>query len=128
MRNGFLWSNVVFKREVIFHEFDFETSDLEFEVSKWSIWKHTTLCDKGVFSSIILSQLWRAIELKFSQVCYFVQMLRYTKWEDWSWQLPILFSVFNTGWKLPKTDLHLVEFWARAVPLSLWRKTQHFSF
>ena len=43
--NGSLWSNVVFEKEVIFHEFDFETSDLEFEVSKSSIWKHTTLCD-----------------------------------------------------------------------------------
>ena len=84
MRNGSLWSNVVFEKEVIFHEFDFETSDLEFEVSKSSIWKHTTSCDKGVFSFIIISQLRQPIELKFSQVCYFMHMLRYTKWEDWS--------------------------------------------
>ena len=84
VRNSSLWSNVVFKKEVIFHEFDFETSDLEFEVSKSSIWKHTTSCDKGVFSFIIISQLRRPIELKFSQVCYFMHMLRYTKWEDWS--------------------------------------------
>ena len=26
------------------------------EVSKSSVWKHTTLCDKGVFSFIIISQ------------------------------------------------------------------------
>ena len=84
MRNGSLWSNVVFEKEVIFHEFDFETSDLEFEVSKSSIWKHQTSCDKGVSSFIIISQLRRPIELKFSQVCYFMHMLRYTKWEDWS--------------------------------------------
>ena len=29
---------------VIFHEFDFKTSDLELEVSKSSIWKHTYIC------------------------------------------------------------------------------------
>ena len=39
----------VFEKEVIFQEFDFETSDLEFEVSKSSIRKHTTSCDEGVF-------------------------------------------------------------------------------
>ena len=69
-------------KEVIFHEFDFETSDLEFEVSKSSIWKHTTSSDKGFYSYIIISQLQRPIEFKFSQVCYFMHMLRYTKWED----------------------------------------------
>ena len=39
------------------------------------------------FSFIIILQLRRSIELKFSQVCYkmyFVPILRYTKWEDWS--------------------------------------------
>ena len=39
---------------------------------------------QDVFSSIIISQLLRPIEFKFSQVCYFVHMLRHTKWEDWS--------------------------------------------
>ena len=43
-----------------------------------------TSCDKGVFSVIIISQLRRPIEFQFSQVCYFMQKLRYTKWEDWS--------------------------------------------
>ena len=33
VRNGSLWGAVVFEKEVIFKEFDFETSDLEFEVS-----------------------------------------------------------------------------------------------
>ena len=41
---------MVFFKEVIFHEIDFETSDLELEVSKSSIWKLITSCDKGVFS------------------------------------------------------------------------------
>ena len=42
VRNGSLWSDVVFEKEVIFHEFDFKTSDLEFGDSKSSICKHTT--------------------------------------------------------------------------------------
>ena len=62
------WSNVVFEKEVIFHKFDFETSELDFEVSKSSIWKHTTSC---VFSFIIISQLRRPIEVKRSQVFLF---------------------------------------------------------
>ena len=37
VRNGSLRSNVVFKKEVIFHEFDFKTSELDVEVSKSSI-------------------------------------------------------------------------------------------
>ena len=45
MRNDFIRSNVVFEKEVIFHEFDFETSELDFEVSK--------LSDKGVFLSLL---------------------------------------------------------------------------
>ena len=48
VRNGSLWSDVVFEKEVIFHEFDFETSSLELEVLKSSIWKHKHSCDKGV--------------------------------------------------------------------------------
>ena len=76
VRNGSLWSDVVFEKGVNFHEFDFETSDLEFGVSKSNIWKHTTSCYNGVFSFIVISQLRRPIiELKFSQVCYF---MRYT--------------------------------------------------
>ena len=74
--------DIVFEKEVIFHEFDFETSSLELEVSKSNIWTHTDSCDKGVFYFIIISQLRRPIELKFSQVCYFMHMLRYTKCED----------------------------------------------
>ena len=62
--------NVVHEKEVIFHEFDLETSELDFGVSKSRIWEHTTLCGKGVFSFIInISQLRRPIEVKFSQTC-----------------------------------------------------------
>jgi hypothetical protein len=38
--NGFFSSDVVFEKEVIFQEFDFETSSLEFEVSKSTIKAH----------------------------------------------------------------------------------------
>ena len=38
VRNGYLSSNVVFEKEVIFHGFDFDqTPELDFEVSKSSI-------------------------------------------------------------------------------------------
>ena len=42
VRNHSLWNNVVFEKEVILQEFDFETSELDFQVSKSSIWKHIT--------------------------------------------------------------------------------------
>ena len=68
VRNGSLWSNVDFEKEVIFHEFDFDTSESDFEVPKSSIWK---LCaTKGVFSSIVISQLRQQIEIKISQFFY----------------------------------------------------------
>ena len=96
MRNGSLWSDKVFEKEVIFPEFDIETSDLEFEVSKSSEWKQTTLFDKGVFSFIIISQLRRPIELKFSRVCYFMHYVeKHQLWRLVFDQLPIVSSVFN---------------------------------
>ena len=49
----------------------------ELEVSKSSIRKHTTSCDRGVFYVIIILQpRWQ----KFSRVCYFMHLL----WEYWS--------------------------------------------
>ena len=39
------------EKEVIFHEFDFET--LEFEVLKSSIWKHTTCVSRVFFLSLL---------------------------------------------------------------------------
>ena len=33
VRNGSLWNDILFEKEVIFHEFDFETSELDYEVS-----------------------------------------------------------------------------------------------
>ena len=107
---------IVFEKEVIFHEFDFETSDLEFEVSKSSIWKHTTSCEHGATRVFFLSlisinitstteyYLRRPIELKFSQMCYFMHMLRYSNCElVFDKLLPIVSSGFKTNiiWKAP---------------------------
>ena len=54
MTNCSLWGDihVVLEKEVTFIGFDFETSDVEFEISKSSIWKRTTPCGtvwKGCF-------------------------------------------------------------------------------
>ena len=38
VRNDSLWNPIVSQKDVIFHEFDFETSDVEFEVSKSTIY------------------------------------------------------------------------------------------
>ena len=82
MRNGSLLSGVVFEIEVIFHEFDFETSDLEIEGSKPS----TQLRVTRLF---FLSLLPRNFDDRLSSI------LRYTKWEDNYYQLPIMSSVFK---------------------------------
>ena len=69
MRNCSLWSNIVFEKEVISH------SNVK-RLQAWSLWykasekKHTNLCNKGVFSVIILLLLRRPIEPKFSPICY----------------------------------------------------------
>ena len=55
MRNGSLWSTAFFETEVIFHEFDFETSDLEFEVSKSSILNAHNFVRQGCFYLSLLS-------------------------------------------------------------------------
>ena len=96
MRNGSLWSDVVFEKEVIFHEFDFETSSLELEVSKSSTWKHTTSCDKGVF---FLSYLSRNSDDQSSSNFHRLVILCLC-WDTPSkrtglWHLPIVSIVFN---------------------------------
>ena len=62
MRNGSLWINVVFEKEVISH------SNIErLQVCKC---KRTNLCNKGVLYFTILMQLRWPIESKFSEICY----------------------------------------------------------
>ena len=81
--------------EVIFHEFDFETSVIELEVSKSNIWKHTTLCDNGVFLTLISRNFDDQLS---SNVHRFVILC--ICWDTPSektglWQLPIVSSVFK---------------------------------
>ena len=61
---------------------------------------------QGIFSFIIISQLCRPIEIKYSQVCYFMHMLRYTEWEDWS------LTITNSVQGLQRVLLLLqIKFW-----------------
>ena len=94
MRNGSLWSNEVF--EVIstqIFEFNFETSELDFEVPKSSIWKHTTSCEKRAcffFFHYYLATLTTFYRFVILCIC----------WDTPSektglWQLPIVSSVFK---------------------------------
>ena len=75
--------------EVIFHEFDFERG-LEINNPK----AHNFVWQWCFFYVIVISHLRWPIEFKFSQVCYFMQMLGYTKCEKTGlWQLPRVSSV-----------------------------------
>ena len=125
MRNGSLWSGVVFEQEVTFHEFDFQTSSLECEVPKSSIWKHTTSCDKGVlfFHSYLATPTTNQAQI-FTGFNYFMHMLRYSKWEAWSLTItkvspgfkclvvkdpfidgcPYLSSLFHPFWRSSNTE------------------------
>ena len=71
------------------------------------------LCDKGVFSSIILSQLRRPAELKFSQVCYFMHFSRSSE-KTGLWQLPIVSSVFTLNYQ--QAYSYLRNQWRREKP------------
>ena len=73
-----LWSNVVFEKGVISHHN--KTKQNFLPGAFYSYLKATILYNKGV----IFLQLWWPIEFKFSQVCYCMHMLGYTKWEYWS--------------------------------------------
>ena len=97
MRNGSLSSNVVFEKEVIFHEFDFEASELDFDVSKSSIWKHTTLCDRlGVFFlSLISRNLDGQLSSNFHRFVILCICWDTTSVKPGIWQLPKVSSAFN---------------------------------
>ena len=62
MRNDSHGSYVVFEKEVIFHESDFETSEKDFDVSKSSIWKHTRVLRVG---KIFVQNLFDKFEILF---------------------------------------------------------------
>ena len=100
------------EKQVISHGFDFDTSKFDFEVSKLSIWKHTTSCDKGAFLSLLSRNFDESIEFKCLRVCYFVHMFRYTKWEDLSLTITyIVSSVYkrNANWNYGLADLKCLK-------------------
>ena len=92
-------SDKVFEKEVICHEFDFKTSDLEFEVPKSSIWKHTTSCDHGATQVFFLSLISRDFEDWLSSNFHRFVIL-FICWDTSTvktslWQLPIVSIVFK---------------------------------
>ena len=91
MRYGSLWSGVVFKKEVIFREFDFETL-LEFEVSKSSIWKHTK---EYFFLSILSRNFDDQLSSNFHRFAIFFRCLDTQKYEDWSLTLKVISILFD---------------------------------
>ena len=92
MRNSSLWRDTVFEKEVIFHEFDFETSKLEFEVSKSSIWKRTFFCFFHYYlatSTTDWAQIF-TVWLFYAFLCWDTISVKTSLW-----QLPIVASVFK---------------------------------
>ena len=76
MGNNSLWSNVFIWDRGNFSLKYFnmkETSGLK-PIS--GIWKHTQLCNKGVFFFIVFLQLRWPIELKLSQICYLMHIIQ----------------------------------------------------
>ena len=99
-----------------------ETSELDFEVSKSSIRKHTTPCDKGVFSFIIISQLQRQLSSNFHRFIVLNVYGEYTPSEKNGFrQLPIVSSVFIIQYKIQVQTR--VDFQS-----SDWGKTASISF
>ena len=97
VRNSSLWSDIVFEKSVIFHKFDFETSDLELEVSKSSIWLRTTSCYiKGVFFLSLLSRNFDdLLNSNFHRFVILCICWGTPSEKNGLWQLPIVSSVFN---------------------------------
>ena len=131
MRNSSLWSDAVFEKEVIFHEFDFETSELDFEDSKSSIWKHTTSCDKGgfFFCYYLATSTTNWVQILTGLLFYAcVDNGWDTPCKTGLWQLPIASNVFKATCchYLPKVCflgesicIHLVHLLKRPLPSKL---------
>ena len=101
--------------------FESEAASELVTTARASIWKHTTSCDKGVFSVVLISQLQWPIELKLSQVCYFMHMLgykrMYTRWEYGLWQLSKVSSAFEV---IKNCLKYKVEQWANVNNCKQW--------
>ena len=92
VRTGSLWSSVVFEKEVIFHEFDFKTSELDFHFSKSSIWKHTTFVSRMFFFHYSLAASTSSNFHRFVILCICCDT---PSEKTGLWQLPIVSSVFK---------------------------------
>ena len=98
MRNGSLWSEVVFEKEVIFREFDFEISDLDFWGLEIKHLKAYNFVWQGFF---FLSLLSSNFDDQFSSNFHRFVILC-TWWDTPSektgfWQLPIVSTVFKSS-------------------------------
>ena len=82
MRKGSLWSIVVFKKEVIFHKFDFETCC--WNQASESTQLGVTMEVTRVFFLPLLSRNFDANWVQIFLGLLFCALLRYTKWEEWS--------------------------------------------
>ena len=95
MRNGCLWSDVVFEKEVISREFDFKTSYLEF----WGLEiKHLKAHDfvwQGCFFLHFYLATSNTDWAQISQVCYFMHCQDTPSKKTSLWQLPIVSCVFK---------------------------------
>ena len=120
MRNGSLWSDVVFEKEVVFREFDFETSSLELEVSKSSIMKSHNFVWEGCFFLSYISRnfddqlSWNFHRFVISCIC----------WDTASeitglWQLPIVSNVFK-HWTLSRRYVNFVTHHCNAFDVAIF--------
>ena len=95
MRNSSLWSNIVFEKEVFFHKFDSDTSELDWGLEIKHL-ESTQLRVTRVFILSILSgnfddQLsWNFLRFVILCICWDTQSKK-----TGLWQLPIVSRVFN---------------------------------
>ena len=80
LRNGSLWSNVFFEKRYFAHQHVKRLQPKPFIIHL----KAHKVMQQGCFSFIILLPLWWPMSPNFHRSCYFMHMLRYTKWEYWS--------------------------------------------
>ena len=74
-----------------FPKIDFETSDLQFEVSNQHLKAHNFVWKGCFFLSLLSRNFDDQLSSNFHRfVIIFMNTLRYTKWEDWSLILPIV--------------------------------------
>ena len=93
------------------------------EVSNSRHLKAHNLCDKGVFSFIIFSQLWQPIELKFSQVCFLMHMLSQVRrlvFDNCNQRCPVP-SICPVNWAIELTVAHSSSIYFISLFKSVWK-------